>query len=146
MAKGLQKLVVSLQVEISNLRTQVRTVMPTAQKDFSLSSLIPRLSGTEMSVSVEEFFELVRSSAEIGCRSESDKIHVTVSKITKVAKAFLSSSPELHNTEISWEDFKAKFLHRFGDVRSDQYHLRQIQTARKRKTKIHRKFWTVVVL
>jgi hypothetical protein len=54
-------------------------------------------------------------------------------KITEVAKAFYSSSPELHNTEISWEDFKANYLHRFRDVRSDQYHFMQLQTARQRK-------------
>jgi hypothetical protein len=86
-------------------------------KDFSLSSLIPRFKRKKKSVSVEEFFELVESSAKIGCWSESDKIQVTILKITEVAKAFYSSSPELHNTEISWEDFKAKFLNRFRDVR-----------------------------
>jgi hypothetical protein len=73
MAESLHKLVESLQAEINNLRTQVNSGRPTAPKDFSLSSLIPKLFGTEKSVSVKEFFELVESSVKIGCWSEFDK-------------------------------------------------------------------------
>jgi len=61
------------------------------------------------------------------------KIHVNVQKITAIAKAFYSSNLGIHATDISWENFKAKFLYRFSDVRSDQYHLMQLQTARKKK-------------
>jgi len=64
-------------------------------------------------ISVKEFFELMESSARIGCWSEFDKIQITVLKITDVAKAFYSSNPELHNTSILWENFKDKFLQRF---------------------------------
>jgi len=104
-------------------------------KDLSLVSLIPKWSGTEKSVSVKEFFELVESSAKIGNWSESDKIQITVLKFTEVAKAFYSSNPELQNTGISWENFKAKFLHRFRDFRSDQYHFMQLQTTKQKKDK-----------
>jgi len=133
MAEGFQKLVESLQAEISNLRAQVSPSRPTATKDLSLISLIPKWSGTEKSVSVKEFFEIVESSAKIGNWSEFDKIQITVLKLTEVAKAFYSSNPELQNTGISWENFKAKFLHRFRDVRSDQYHFMQLQTAKQKK-------------
>ena len=140
MAESLQKLVESLQAEISNLRAQISSGRPTAPKDLSLISLIPKWSGTEKSVSVNEFFESVESSAKIGQWSEFDKIQITVLKLTDVAKAFYSSSPELHSTDISWENFKAKFLHRFRDVRSDQYHFMQLQTARQRKDENPREF------
>lgn len=140
MAESLQKLVESLQAEISNLRAQVSSGRPTAPKDLSLISLIPKWSGTEKSVSVKEFFESVESSARIGNWSEFDKIQITVLKITEVAKAFYSSNPELHKADISWENFKAKFLHRFRDVRSDQYHFMRLQTARQKKEETPREF------
>jgi len=63
MTDSLEKLVENLQGEISNLRAQVSSGRPTAPKDLSLISLIPKWSGTQKSVSVKEFFESVESSA-----------------------------------------------------------------------------------
>jgi hypothetical protein len=108
MAEGLQKLVENLQAEISNLRSQVSSGRPTAPKDLSLISLIPRWSGTEKSVIVREFFELVES-ARIGCWSESDNIQITILKLSDVAKIFYSCNPELQKVDISWKNFEAKF-------------------------------------
>jgi hypothetical protein len=85
---------------------------------------------------VNECFELVESSARIGSWGDFDKTQITVLKIKEVAKAFYSSNPELHNTSILWENFKAKFLHRFRDVRSDQHHFMQLQVARQKKDEI----------
>ena len=87
----------------------------------------------------------MESSAKIGNWSEFDKIQITVLKLTEVAKAFYSSNPELQNTAISWENFKAKFLHRFRDVRSDQYHFMKLQTAKQKSMKVYKNFWTGVV-
>jgi hypothetical protein len=56
MAEGLQKLVENLQPEINNLRSQFSSGSPTAPKDLSLISLIPRCTGAEKSVSVKEIF------------------------------------------------------------------------------------------
>ena len=56
MAESLQKLAENLQAEISNLPAQTSSGRPTAPKDLSLISLIPKWSGTEKSVSVKEFF------------------------------------------------------------------------------------------
>ena len=56
MAESLEKLVENLQAEISKLQAQVSSGRPTAPKDLSLISLIPKWSGTEKSVSVTEFF------------------------------------------------------------------------------------------
>ena len=87
----------------------------------------------------------MESSAKIGNWSEFDKIQITVLKLTEVAKVFYSSNPELQNTGISWENFKAKFLHRFRDVRSDQHHLMQLQTAKQKqkRMKVYKKFGPV---
>jgi len=89
---------------------------------------------------VKEFFELVESSARIGCWSEPDKIQITILKLSDVAKIFYSSNPELQKADISWENFKAKFLHRFRDVKSDQYHFMQLQTARQKKDETPQEF------
>ena len=140
MAESLQKLVEDLQAEINNLQDQVNASRPTAPKDLSLISLIPKWSGTENSVRVKEFFESVESVATIGNWSETDKKQITVLKLTEVAKAFYSSNPELHDTSISWENFKANFLHRFRDVRNDQYHFMQLQTAKQQKHETPREF------
>jgi hypothetical protein len=82
----------------------------------------------------------VESSARIGQWSEFDKIQITVLKTTDVAKAFYRSNPELHNTDIPLENFTLKFLHRFRDVRSDQHHFMQLQTARQKKEENPREF------
>jgi len=82
----------------------------------------------------------VESSAIIGNWNDFDKIQITILKSTKVAKAFYSSNPQLHSTIISWENFKAKLLHRFRDVRSDQYHFMQFQSATQQKDEAPREF------
>jgi len=61
MAESLEKLVENLQAEISNMPAQIRSRMPTAPKDLSLISLIPKWPGTEKSVTVKEFFESAES-------------------------------------------------------------------------------------
>ena len=140
MAESLQKLVENLQAEINNLQAQVNTSRPTTPKDLSQISLIPKWSRTENSVSVKEFFESVESVATLGNWIETDKKQIMVLKLTEVAKAFYSSNPELHGTSISWENFKAKFLHRFRDVRNDQYHFMQLQTAKQQKHETPREY------
>ena len=90
------------------MRVQVSSGRSTSAKDLSVISLIPKWAGTEKSVSVEEFFESVESSARIGNWSDPDKIQISILKISEVPKAFYSSSPELHKGDIPWEDFKAK--------------------------------------
>jgi len=103
------KAVENFQAEISNLRAEVTSGRPTAPRDLSLISLIPKSSGTEKSVSVKEFFESVESLAIIGNWRQFDKIQITVLKLTEAAKEFYSSNPELHSTSISWVNFKVKF-------------------------------------
>jgi len=109
MAEIFQKLVESLQAEVRNLRAQISSGRPTTAKDLSLVSLIPKWSGTEKSVSVEEFFESVESSARIGNWSDPDKIQISILKISEVAKAFFSSSPELHKADIHGKTSKQSF-------------------------------------
>jgi hypothetical protein len=82
---------------------------------------------------VNEFFEIVDSTARVGNWSETDKIQITVLKLTDTAKAFYSGSLELHAPDITWETFKAHCRKRFRDVPNDQFHFVQLQTARQRR-------------
>jgi hypothetical protein len=82
----------------------------------------------------------VESSAKIGNWNDVDKIQVTVLKLTETAKVFYSSNLELRAKEITWENFKANFLHRFRDIRTDQYHFMQLQTARQKRDETPQEF------
>jgi len=65
---------------------------------------------------------------------------MTALKLTGVEKLFYSNNPELHSASISLENFKAKFLHRFRDVKSDHYRFKQLQTDKQRKNETPREF------
>jgi hypothetical protein len=88
----------SLQSELANLRMQVRSSVanPTVSKDLSLVSFIPKWSVTDKSVTVNEFFEIVDSTAKVGNWSEKDKIKISVLRLTDIAKSFYSGCIELH--------------------------------------------------
>jgi hypothetical protein len=53
--------------------------------------------------------------------------------LSEVAKAFYASSVDLQRADVTWEAFKAKFLHRFQDVRPEQFHYVRLHMARQRK-------------
>ena len=143
--ESLEKLVENLQAEISNLRAQVSSGRPTAPKDLSLISLIPKWSGTEESVSVVEFFDSVKSSAKIGNWIDFDKVQITAMKLTEVAKVFYSSNPELHSASISWEHFKAKICKDLGMSKVTSITLCSFRQISNRRTKLLENFWTGVV-
>jgi len=58
--------------EITRLREGLSTGTPTVHKDLSLISLVPKWSGCESAVSLEEFFENIESAAKIGRWHSSD--------------------------------------------------------------------------
>jgi len=51
--------------EIVRLRERMSTGLPTVHKDLSLISLIPKWSGSESAVPLEEFLTCVDSAARI---------------------------------------------------------------------------------
>ena len=116
-----------------------------AYKDLSLVSLVPKWSGGETAPPINEFFEIIEGSASIGNWTEADQKQVCALKLTDAARAFYSATPELRDPTISWQDFKVRFLQRFRDVRSVQYHFGQLYMARQRKGKPRMNFSTAVV-
>jgi hypothetical protein len=115
------------------LREHLSTAMPTVHKDLSLISLVPKWSGSEMAVPLEEFFSSIKGSDQIGRWEESDKIRIAALKVTGAAKLFYNGCPELHTEDLMWDRFKSAFSQRFKDTHSDQFHFMQLQTARQRK-------------
>ena len=75
-------------IEIQRLRDQLATASPTVHKDFSLASLIPKWSGTESAVSLEECFSSIEGSARIGHWAEADCLQVAILKLVENARTF----------------------------------------------------------
>jgi len=121
------------QLEIQRLRERLSTTPPTAHKDLSLVSLVPKWSGAESAISLEEFFSSIEGSAKIGHWAEVDCLQVAVLKLAESARTFYFSCPQLHEETVTWQSFKAIFRDRFKDVRTDQFHYTQLQTARQRR-------------
>ena len=116
------------------------TLRRAATKDLSLVSLVPRWSGGETAPPIGEFFEIIESSAAIGNWSEADRKQICALKLTDAARAFYSATPELRDPAITWQDIKARFLSRFRDVRTVQYHFGQLYMARQRKGETAQEF------
>jgi hypothetical protein len=128
-----------LQAEVQTLQAQL-AARPTSTKDMSLVSVIPKWSGTEKAIPLGEFFEVIEGTAKIGNWSQIDKIQVAVLKLTDAARSFYNSASELHSSEVTWNQFKAAFHKRFRDVRSDQFHFMQLQSARQKKGETPQEF------
>jgi len=103
------------------------------RKDLSLISLVPKWSGSESAVSLEEFFENIESALKICRWHSSDCMQIVALKLTDSARTFYNTCLELHAEDATWDKFKKAFRERFGDVHTDQYHFIRLQTARQAK-------------
>jgi hypothetical protein len=113
---------------------------PMVHKDLSLISLVPKWSGLESAISLEEFFDSIESSAQIGRWDETDRLRITTLPLTDAAKMFYNGCTELHEEDVTWEKFKSAFRQRFKDIRSDQYHFMKLQTARQGRNETPQEF------
>ena len=52
--------------EVQRLKERMSLGAPTVHKDLSLVSLVPKWSGENSTVTLEEFFENIEASARIG--------------------------------------------------------------------------------
>jgi hypothetical protein len=114
--------------EILRLRERLSLGTPTVNKDLSLISLVPKWSGSEAAVSLEEFISSIELAAKIGRWQDRDNFKIAVLKLTDSAKLFYQGCAELH-----MQAFKEMFRQRYKDVRTDQYHFMKLQTARQNK-------------
>jgi len=87
------------QMEIQRLRDRLATAPP-AHKDLSLISLVPKWSGSESAISLEEFFSSIEGSAKIGHWAEADCLQAAVLNLAESARTFYYSCPELHGENV----------------------------------------------
>jgi len=95
-----------MQIEIQRLTDRLATAPPTVHKDFSLVSLIPKWSGTESAVSLEEFSYSIEGSARIGHWLETDCLQVAVLGLVDNVRTFYN----LEN--VLWQNFETTFSKR----------------------------------
>ena len=138
--RQLQQELAESKTEILRLKEHMSLGTPTVHKDMSLISLIPTWSGSETAVPLEEFFSSLEGAAKIGRWQESDKLQVAILKLTDSARLFYSGCPELHAQDVTWQKFKTAFRKRFKDVRTDQHHFTNLQTARQKKNESPQEF------
>ena len=119
-------------------RTSVRT--PTVQKGLSLISLIPKWSGSETEIPLEEFLSSIESSSRMGLWQDAEKLEIAFLRLSDVGKQFYIGCLELHAPGVTWQNFKDVFRHRFRDTHTDQYHLMRLQTARQSRNESIQEF------
>jgi len=139
----LQDEILGAKAEIQRLRESISNMSlgsPIVHKDLSLVTLVPKWSGSDASVTLEEFFSSIESAAKIEHWSDPDKWVIAVLKLTDSAKLFYQGCTELHAESTTWESFKDAFRRRYEDVHTDQYHFTKLQTARQKKDKSPQEF------
>ena len=126
--------------EIQRLKESLSGGPPTVHKDLSLVSLVPKWSGLDSEVPIEEFFTSIEGAAYIGKWEESDQIRIAVLKLTDAARLFYNGCPELHEKNVTWQMFKSVFSKRFRDTHTDQHNFMRLQTARQKKNESPQQF------
>jgi hypothetical protein len=121
-----------LQAQLQNLQAQLQT-RPPVTKDLSLVGIVPKWSGTDKAVPLHEFFEILESAARVGNWIQDDLIRIAAVRLTDVAGIFYNGALEFHGNDVTWTTFKNAFYQRFRDVRTDQFHFNQLQSAKQRK-------------
>jgi hypothetical protein len=104
-----EKLLSDLQefrAEIRRLRDRLSIGTPTIHKDLTLISLIPKWSGSESAVSLEEFISSIEGAAELGRWQNSDGVRIVALKLTDPARSFCNTCQELHAEDTPWQKFK----------------------------------------
>jgi hypothetical protein len=128
-----------LQLEVQRLQTQLQ-VGAAATKDLSLVSLVPNWAGTPGSAPLSEFLESIENASRIGRWTDDDKFGIAILKLSDMTRAFFNAHLQLHSPDLTWAAFKDAFLTGFKDVRSDQFHYTQLQTARQRRDESQQSF------
>jgi hypothetical protein len=85
-------------------------------------------------------FASIEGPAKIVHWSEVECMQVAVLKLVDAARTFYCSCQEQHRDTASWQSFKANFRERLKDIRTDQFHYMQLQTARQRRNERPQEF------
>ena len=114
---------VKFQVEPTETRNEVQCLKqrmslgaPTVHKDLSLISLVPKWSGQDSMVTLEEFFESIEASVRIERWEQIDQIQIAALRLTGSARVFYQGCAELHEEGTTWQAFKNAFKRRYKDT------------------------------
>jgi hypothetical protein len=118
--------------EVQRLKESMTVGTPMLHKDLSLITLVPKWTGSDSVVTLEEFISSIESSARLGRWEEKDEVEIAVLKLAGSAKTFYKGCPELHADGLTWQQLKTA-LNRYKDVHADQYHYMKLQTVRQAK-------------
>jgi hypothetical protein len=121
--------------ELQRLRENVHRHADPLHKDMSLITLIPKWTGSESDIAVDEFLASVESAAEIGRWQDDDMCVKAALKLAGTAKQLFQGCTDLHREDVTWQTFKTAFRHRCEDVRTDQFHFTRLHTTRRDKMK-----------
>jgi len=102
--------------EIQRLKERLSGGPPTVHKDLSLVSLVPKWSGLDSAVPIEEFFASIKGAAQTGKWEKPDQVRIAVLKLTDAARLFYNGCPELHERNVTWHMFKSVLSQRFKDT------------------------------
>ena len=95
----LQAELAETKAEVLRLRESISVATPAVHKDLSLVSLVPKWSGSESSVSLEDFFASVESASRTENWTGRDNFEIAIYKLTDSAKRFYQGCPEFHKPE-----------------------------------------------
>ena len=84
------------------LRKRVSAGTHTVHKHLSLISLVPKWSGSESGIPLEEFLSSIEGADQIGLWDNSDPFNVAVLRLTDGANQFYNGCLELHSPEADW--------------------------------------------
>lgn len=126
--------------ELLRLKESIAQGTPTLHKDLSLVALIPKWSGSDSTVPLEEFLSGIEAAARIGKWQDADKREIAALKLTDSAKLFYQGCTALHEKDATWQSFKEAFRRRYEDVHTDQYHFTKLQTAKQGKKETPQEF------
>ena len=102
--------------ELQRLKERMSIGTPTVHKDLSLISLVPKWSGLDSGVTLEEFLASIETSAKLGRWLENDQREIAVMRLAGSAKLFYQGSTELHEEGTTWQMFKDAFRRRYKDT------------------------------
>ena len=116
--------------EIARLTQRLSPDIPTVQKDFSLVSLVPKWSGAENSVPLDECLSSIERASTIGCWDEADCLQVAILRLADPEKTFYNTCLELQAEGTAWQTFKKVFKEKVKGSHTDPYHFMKLQTAK----------------
>jgi len=92
--------------EIAQLRDGLSMETPTIRKDLSLISLLPKWSGAETAVPLEEFLSSIEGAAKVDRWTQEDCVQLANLRRLDPAKAFYNYNLDLHAADVTWEWYK----------------------------------------